>query len=72
MHSSPRGRANLALDGTDIENDRKQSVVDDVTRIRNHPLIPSAIPIYGFIYDVKTGMLNEVEEATRAGRTGRP
>lgn len=44
------------------------SVVDDVTRIRSHPLVPGNIPIYGFIYDVRTGRLNEVEEATAAGK----
>ena len=35
--------------------DDEQSVVDDVARIRNHPLVPGRIPIYGFIYDVSTG-----------------
>ncbi len=48
--------------------DATQAVVDDVTRIRRHPLVPKTIPIYGYIYDVKTGRLVEVEEATRAGR----
>jgi carbonic anhydrase len=53
-------------------SDRQQAVVDDVLRIdvlriRNHPLVPSSIPIYGYVYDVKTGKLNEVEDATRAG-----
>lgn len=48
--------------------DSKQAVVDDVTRIRRHPLVPKTIPIYGYIYDVKTGRLVEVEEATRVGR----
>ena len=45
-----------------------RSVVDDVTRIRTHPLVPENIPIYGYIYDVRTGKLNEVEKATRAGK----
>jgi carbonic anhydrase len=27
------------------------------------------IPIYGYIYDVKTGKLVEVPDATKAGRT---
>jgi carbonic anhydrase len=40
------------------------SVLEDVTRIRNHPLVPSDIPIYGYIYDVKSGSLVEVPEAT--------
>ena len=48
--------------------DRNQSVVDDVRKIRNHPLVPAQIPIYGFVYDVKTGRLLEVPEANEAGR----
>ena len=44
------------------------SVVEDVQRIRSHPLVPGAIPIYGYIYDVKTGKLLEVKKATEAGR----
>ncbi len=44
------------------------SVAEDVKRIRNHPLVPGSIPIYGYIYDVKTGRLIEVEDATAAGR----
>ena len=47
--------------------DREQSVVDDVTRIRTHPLVPARIPIYGYLYDVKTGRLVEVPAATAAG-----
>ena len=48
-------------------SDSTQSVIEDVTRIRNHPLVPGDIPIYGYIYDVKTGRLEEVSEATQAG-----
>jgi carbonic anhydrase len=50
--------------------EQKQAVVDDVLRIRTHPLVPSSIPIYGYIYDVKTGQLIDVEAATKAGATG--
>jgi len=39
------------------------SVLEDVKRIRGHALVPKYIPIYGFIYDVKTGKLEEVPEA---------
>ena len=49
-------------------SDREQSVVEDVARIRTHPLVPAAIPIYGYVYDVKSGRLIEVTEATAAGR----
>ena len=44
------------------------SVVEDVERIRQHPLVPAGIPIYGYIYDVKTGSLIEVPAATAAGK----
>jgi carbonic anhydrase len=48
--------------------DQRRSVLDDVTRIRSHPLVPGTIPVYGYIYDVTTGELVEVPEATAAGR----
>jgi carbonic anhydrase len=48
--------------------DETSSVVDDVQRIRNHPLVLREIAIYGFVYDVHTGRLIEVPEATRVGR----
>jgi carbonic anhydrase len=47
---------------------QEQSVVEDVTRIRTHPLVPRRIPIYGYLYDVKTGRLEEIPDATAAGR----
>jgi carbonic anhydrase len=49
-------------------SDREGCVVEDVSRIRAHPLVPARIPIYGYLYDVKTGRLVEVPEATAAGR----
>ena len=51
-------------------SDNAKSVVEDVMRIRNHPLVPGDIPIHGYIYDVKTGKLVEVAEATTAGKAG--
>ena len=48
--------------------DNAKSVCADVQRIRSHPLVSASIPIYGYIYDVKTGRLNEVPEATAIGR----
>jgi carbonic anhydrase len=49
-------------------DDNAESVVQDVRRIREHPLVAPHIPVYGYIYDVKTGRLDEVEAATEAGR----
>jgi carbonic anhydrase len=48
--------------------DETSSVVTDVSRIRHHPLVPRDIPIYGFVYDVRTGRLIEVPDATASGR----
>ena len=48
--------------------DNAQSVAEDVTRIRTHPLVPGRIPIHGYLYDVRTGQLVEVPAATEAGR----
>ena len=48
--------------------DQEASVEQDVRRIREHPLVPSHIPIYGYVYDVHSGRLVEVNAATAAGR----
>src|SRR5580700_8934951 len=48
--------------------DQKQAVIDDVERIRTHPLIPKSIPIYGFVYDVHSGKLIEVEGSQAVGK----
>lgn len=49
-------------------DDLAASVTEDVRRIRSHPLVPPNIPIYGYIYDVRTGRLVAVPEATGAGK----
>jgi carbonic anhydrase len=46
--------------------DVEASVRDDVAFLRASPLIPRDIPVRGFIYDVRSGRLNEVApEAAR-------
>jgi carbonic anhydrase len=61
-----------SAEGTYIDwltiSDAQQAVVDDVTRIRHHPLVPGRIPIHGFLYDVRTGRLLDVPGASEAGR----
>jgi carbonic anhydrase len=63
----PGSRAGEYIEWLTI-SDPEQAVIDDVSRIRNHPLVPATIPIYGYIYDVKTGRLVEVERATYKGK----
>jgi carbonic anhydrase len=66
--NGPGSRAGEFIEWLTIP-DQKQAVIDDVHRIRTHPLVPKSIPIYGYIYDVKSGKLIEVEGAQAAGAT---
>ncbi len=63
----PGSRAGEYIEWLTISN-QAEAVIDDVERIRNHPLVPKSIPIYGFIYDVHSGKLMEVEDASAAGK----
>lgn len=40
--------------------DLAQSVRDDVARIKAHPLVNKAIPVRGYVYDCKSGRLEEI------------
>lgn len=51
--------------------DQAQSVAADVERIRTHSLVPAEIAIYGYIYDVSSGRLVELPEATAIGAARR-
>ena len=62
----PGSRAGEYIEWLTVK-DPKQAVLDDVARIRAHLLIPKSISVYGYIYDVKSGSLIEVEGAKTAG-----
>ena len=55
------------IDWLTIKN-QQESVLEDVIRIKRHPLVPSNIPVYGYIYDCSTGRLIEVPAASDAGK----
>jgi carbonic anhydrase len=58
-------RPSFALEAfSDVEEDVRQSIA----RIEASPFIPAKSSVRGFVYDVRTGRLNEVQ--TRAVRTG--
>jgi len=61
----PGSRAGEFVEWLTIK-DQRQSIVDDVNRIRNHPLVPKSIPVHGYLYDVTSGKLIEVETARTA------
>lgn len=60
----PGSRAGEFIEWLTIR-DQGQSVRDDVQRVREHPLVPNNIAIYGYVYDVKSGRLLEVPDAKR-------
>ena len=60
----PGSRAGEFIEWLTIR-DQQRSVSDDVQRIRDHPLVPKNIAIYGYVYDVKSGRLFEVPESKR-------
>jgi len=64
--TGPGSRAGEYIEWLTVR-DARQAVLDDVARIRNHPLIPKTIPVHGYIYDVKSGKLVEVEGAKALG-----
>ena len=57
-HGSPEGKF---INWLTIK-DQAESVREDVTRIKSHPLVEDNIPVYGYIYDCKSGRLLSVSE----------
>ena len=63
-HGSTEG---IYINWLTITNGLKKSIIADVHRLRNHPLVSKKIPIYGYIYDVHNGELIPVPEAMKTG-----
>jgi carbonic anhydrase len=64
-------RKELGTDASGIDflpfTNLEQSVVDDVTFLRESPLLPDEFPVRGFVYDVHTGTVTELAVPTPAG-----
>lgn len=43
-----------------VISDQRQALSDDIGKIRAHPLIPASTVVGGFIYDVDTGLLEQL------------
>jgi carbonic anhydrase len=60
-----RLRQELGADAGDVDfltfADLDDSVREDVAAIRSSPLLPQDITVTGFVYDVRTGRLRQVE-----------
>lgn len=56
--------ASAGLDATwqpfGVVTDQRAALEDDVHKVRSHPLIPDAVKVGGFLYDVDTGLLEQL------------
>ena len=43
-----------------VVTDQEGTLRDDVRKVRSHPLIPASIAVGGFLYDVDTGLLEQL------------
>jgi len=43
-----------------VVTDQAAALREDVARVRSHPLIPARVPVGGFMYDVDTGLLEQL------------
>jgi carbonic anhydrase len=43
-----------------VVEDQEAALRDDVRKVDSHPLIPDSVAVGGFIYDVDTGLLNQI------------
>ncbi|MGB3184965.1 MAG: carbonic anhydrase [Ornithinimicrobium sp.] len=43
-----------------VVDDQHRALLEDVERVRTHPLISSTVQVGGFLYDVDTGLLDQV------------
>lgn len=41
----------------------EQSVREDVSLMRRWPFLPAGAPVLGYVYDIQTGTLGQVEDA---------
>jgi carbonic anhydrase len=54
------GKLAVAPAGFYAFDDVEQNVSDQVQKLRSHPWIPQQITVRGFVYDVKSGRVQEV------------
>ncbi len=43
-----------------VVDDQHRALLEDVERVRTHPLIPATVAVGGFLYDVDTGLLDQL------------
>ena len=43
-----------------VVEDQRAALEDDVRTVRTHPLIPDSVLVGGFLYDVDTGLIEQL------------
>ena len=46
--------------GFGVVADQRAALERDVRAVRSHPLVPDTVPVGGFLYDVDTGLLEQL------------
>ncbi|MGB7922571.1 MAG: carbonic anhydrase [Pyrinomonadaceae bacterium] len=59
------GKDAVAPDRFYAFNDLERNVLEQILKVKSHPWTPKGVTVRGFIYDVKTGHLHEVEATER-------
>ena len=54
------GTAAVAPDHFHAFASPEENVREQIQKVRSHPWLPKQVPVRGFVFDVKTGKLNEV------------
>jgi carbonic anhydrase len=56
--------ASAGLDATwqpfNVVDDQRAALEDDVAKVRSHPLIPDTVKVGGFLYDVDSGLIEQL------------
>lgn len=62
LHEKISGLAgtNVAWQRFHVIDDQRRTLLGDLEKVRSHPLIGDRAEVGGFVYDVDTGLLNEV------------
>jgi carbonic anhydrase len=45
--------------------DPEQNAREQITKVRSHPWIAEEVPVRGFIFDMETGLISEVQQVSR-------
>lgn len=53
--------ADASWQGFGVVADQRAALRQDLAKVRTHPLIPSSTRIGGFVYDVDTGLLEQLD-----------